>query len=182
VRREVGSTAWVRVDAFDALPGICAKTGVPTRVRLALPAEYVPAGLRWLALFNVWGFVFAHAARSRRRVVRVPISEPAFRTHRYWQVGCAAAVTVGLVVGALASLAGHSLIELAGFALATAGFVAGVRAHRRTWIGLFVDRDAVEVTVTRCHPAFARAAGALAATAGGEAVRRGRRARSARAG
>jgi hypothetical protein len=168
-------TAWVRVDAFDALPGVCVKTGEATAIRMRMPAEYVPVGFRWLMVFNVWGFLFARAAAARRRHVRVPISERAFRRSRHWQVSCVAVFVPSLVAGFVASLTVHPVVELLGYGLAVAAFVTGSWAYHELWVGLLVDRRGREVTVTRCHPAFARAAGQVAAASSPSAVRLSRR-------
>jgi hypothetical protein len=156
------ATAWLRVDAFDALPGICVKTGVSTEIRLPIAAEYVPAGFRWLQLYGVWSFLFAHSANKRRRIVRIPVSRSAFRRHRAWQLGTVTLVVAGAAVGLYGSLTAHGLLEGAGYALAAVAFGIGARAHTQTWIGVNIDRKAQRVTISRCHPSFARAAGRVA--------------------
>jgi hypothetical protein len=168
------ATAWIAVEAFDSLPGVCAKTGEATEVRMPVTAEYVPAAFRWLQLFGVWSFLFARAAGKRRRQVRLPISRRAFRRYRTWQLTCAFGVAAGVVVGLAGSLLSHPLVEFIGYGAAVVSFAVGVRQHRETWVGLNVDRKGREVAVTRCHPAFASAAGRVSAGRG----RRGRRARS----
>ena len=155
------ASASVRVDAFDALPGVCAKTGRPTEIRMTVVADYVPRPLRWLQLFGVWAFLFARSASTRRRHVRLPISPEAFRRFRIWQVSCAAAFVVAVVAALVTSVTGPDLIGPLGWAVAAGSFALGARAQQRTWVGLNVDRRARVVTVTRCHPAFARAAATL---------------------
>ena len=59
------ATAWIDVEAFDSLPGVCAKTGEATDVRMPVTAEYVPPCSCGLQLFGVWSFLFAHSAGSR---------------------------------------------------------------------------------------------------------------------
>jgi hypothetical protein len=146
------------VDAFDSLPGVCVKTGVPTEVRLPIAAEYVPAGFRWLQLYGVWSFLFAHSANKRRRIVRIPVSRSAFRRHRAWQLITVSLVVIGVALGLYGSLSSHSLIEGVGYVVAGLAFAIGARAHTDTWIGVNIDRKSQKVTISRCHPSFARAA------------------------
>jgi hypothetical protein len=156
------ATAWIRPEAFEALPGVCVKTGAPTEIRIPVVADYVPAALRWLQLFSVWSFVFGRSAEARRRHVRLPVSRGAFRRYRAWQLSCVFVFVAGIGVGLSGSLSLHPLVELVGYGGAAAGFVVGVRAQHMTWVGLTVDRKGREVTITRCHPDFARAAGRVA--------------------
>jgi hypothetical protein len=156
------ATARVRVDAFERLPGVCVKTGAPTRVRLPMAAEYVPGPLRWLQLYGIWSLLFAHASNKRRRVVRVPVSAEAWGRHRAWQLGSAAVVIAAAAGGLYGSLSGRGVVEAIGYGLALVAFAVGARAHQATWIGMHIDRKARAVTITRCHPDFARAAGRLA--------------------
>ena len=151
------ATVRIRVDAFDALPGICAKTGEPTEIRMKVAAEYVPLLLRWLQLWTVWSFLFAKTGRHRRRQVRLPVSATAFRRYRVWQVGSATVLFAGLVAGIVASVLGHPLVELVGYVVAVIGFTVGARAYQRNWVGLSLDRRGRFVTVSRCHPRFAEA-------------------------
>ncbi len=157
------ATAWVRLDAFDALPGVCAKTGVPTEIRVPVSAEYVPVGFRWLQLFGLWSFLFARTASKRRRTVRMPISRTAFRRYRAWQLTSVLVVVAGIAAGLFGSLDTYPLVELIGYGLAAVAFAVGAKAHQRTWIGVNIDRKGREVTVSRCHPGFAKAAGRVAA-------------------
>ena len=158
------ATAWIRVEAFDSLPGVCAKTGEPTEVRIPVTAEYVPVVLRWLQLFGVWSFLFARSAGRRRREVRLPVSRRAFRRYRAWQLSCAFGFVAGVIAGLAGSLSSHPVVELIGYAAAVVAFAVGVRQHQETWVGMNIDRKGREVAVTRCHPAFAAAAGRVAAT------------------
>jgi hypothetical protein len=160
------ATAWIRLEAFESLPGVCVKTGEPTEVRIPVTAEYVPAAFRWLQLFGVWSFVFARSASSRSRPVRIPISRRAFRRYRIWQLSCVAGLVVGVASGLGGSLTTHPVVELIGYGFAALSFAIGVRQHRETWVGINIDRKGREVTVTRCHPAFATAAGRGAAGRG----------------
>jgi hypothetical protein len=164
------ATAWIDVEAFDSLPGVCAKTGEATDVRMPVTAEYVPTVFRGLQLFGVWSFLFAHAAGKRRRQVRLPISRRAFRRYRTWQLTCVFGFAAGLLAGLAGSLLSHPLVELIGYAAAVMAFAVGVRKHYDTWVGINIDRRGREVSITRCHPAFAAAAGRTAA-----GRRRGRR-------
>jgi hypothetical protein len=157
------ATAWLRVDAFDSLPGVCVKTGAPTEVRLPFAAEYVPAGFRWLQLYGVWSFLFAHSANKRRRIVRIPVSRSAFRRYRAWQLSTVALVVAGVALGLYGSLSAHSLLEGVGYVIAGVAFGVGAKAHNRTWIGVNIDRKSQRVTISRCHPTFARAAGRVSA-------------------
>lgn len=157
------TTAWVRVDALDALPGVCVKTGAPTEVRLPLKAEYVPAALRWLQLYGMYQFVFAHTAAKRRRVVRLPVSRAAFRRYRAWQLSTVAFVIAGVAAGLAGSLTARPVLQVVGYAVAAAAFLVGARAHNRYWIAVNIDRRGRELTISRCHPEFARAAGRVAA-------------------
>jgi hypothetical protein len=156
------ATAWLKLDAFDRLPDICVKTGAPTKVRLPMAAEYVPGPLRWLQLYGIWSLLFAHNSNKRRRVVKVPVSAEAWSRHRTWQLGSVAVVILAAALGMYGSLSGRATIEAVGYAVAVLAFALGARAHHVTWIGLHIDRRAREVTVTRCHPDFARAAGRVA--------------------
>jgi hypothetical protein len=153
------ATAWVRLEAFDALPGVCAKTGEPTVVRIPVMAEYVPVVFRWLQLFGVWSFLFARSAGRRRRQVRLPISRRAFRRYRAWQLTCVFFVVVGALAGLGGSLTSHAVVELIGYGAAVLAFAVGVRQQHETWVGINIDRKGREVAITRCHPAFAAAAG-----------------------
>jgi hypothetical protein len=73
-----------------------------------------------------------------------------------------AVFVAGVVVGLGGSLTVHPVVELIGYLAAAAAFATGVRSQQRTWVGLTVDRKGREITVTRCHPDFAQAAGRLA--------------------
>jgi hypothetical protein len=152
------ATARLQVEAFDRLPDVCVKTGAPTRVRLPMAAEYVPGPLRWLQLYGIWSLVFGHSSNRRRRVVRVPVSAAAWTRHRTWQLGSVAVLLVAAATGLYGSLSGRAAIEALGYAVAVLAFAVGARAHQVTWIALSVDRKARRVTVSRCHPDFARAA------------------------
>jgi hypothetical protein len=156
------ATAWIHPEAFDALPGVCAKTGVATEVRIPVTVEYVPRPFRWLQLASVYAFLFGRTAEHRRRRVRLPISATAWHRYRRRQLAAIAAFVIG-AGGALAgSLSVHPIVELCGYVLAGAAFAAGMRSHHRNWIGLTVDRKGRLVTIERCHPAFARGAGEVA--------------------
>jgi len=157
------TTAWVRLDAVDALPGVCVKTGTPTDIRLPMKAEYVPGALRWLQLYGVYSFLFAHTAAKRRRIVRLPVSRGAFRRYRIWQLSTVALVIAGIAAGLSGSLSFDSTLEVAGYAVAAASFLAGARAHQRYWIAVNIDRRGRQLTISRCHPEFARSAGRVAA-------------------
>lgn len=156
------ATAWLKLDTFDRLPDICVKTGAPTKVRLPMAAEYVPGPLRWLQLYGIWSLLFAHSSNKRRRIVRIPVSAEAWGRHRAWQLGSVAVVLVGAATGLYGSLTGRAPVEAIGYVVAVLAFAIGARAHQVTWIGLHIDRRSREVTVTRCHPDFAGAAGRAA--------------------
>ena len=103
--------------------------------------------------------------------MRLPISPRAFRRYRTWQLTCAFGFAAGLVAGLAGSLLSHPLVELIGYAAAVVAFAVGVRKHYDTWVGINIDRRGREVSVTRCHPAFAAAAGT---DGGGPAARASR--------
>jgi hypothetical protein len=67
-------------------------------------------------------------------------------------------VVVGGALGLYGSLTSHSLLEGLGYVVAGVAFAVGAKAHTDTWIGVNIDRKSQRVTISRCHPAFARAA------------------------